>query len=196
MGRIARGQLLYDGCYAHVFTRANERLRIFEVEADFKRFIKILKEAKLEFSFKIFHYCIMQTHFHLAVEIFDVKRFSNGIKAIKKHCTHRYNRKHKRFGPLWRDRFKCKLIENEQYMRECGRYVENNPVRAGLVEQASDWPYSSSRYYQLGVEDAVLDPYSQGKEVRGIVIDKFDFEKSVAIGSEWFQFMIAKKLKN
>jgi len=195
MGRIARGQLLYDGCYAHVFTRSSEGRTIFETPDDFEQLRKILKKAKAEFGFKIFHYCIMQTHFHLAVEIVDAKKFSNGMKAVKMECTHWYNQKHKRVGPLWRDRFKCKLIENDQYMYLCGQYIEDNPVRAGLVEQGEDWLYSSSRYYQSGAEDAVIDQRPGKAEEMNVAIDKVDFEKAVAIGSEWFQFKIAKKLK-
>lgn len=149
----------------------------------------------MEYGFKVFHYCIMHTHFHLVVEISDVEMFSRGMKAVKKDCTHWYNQKQKRFGPAWRDRFKCQLIENEAYLYACGRYVEDNPVRAGLVERAEDWPYSSSRHYELGEEDMIVDPYAGGGEVEDFRCDEFEFERSAAIGSEWFQFKITKKLK-
>ncbi len=130
------------------------------------------------------------------VEISDVEKFSKGMKAIKKDCAHWYNQKQKRFGPVWRDRFKCKLIENERYLYACGRYVEDNPIRAGLVERAEDWPYSSSRYYHLGEEDTIIDPNPEVGEVKDFKFDEFEFEKVVAIGSEWFQFNITKKLKS
>ena len=195
MGRIARSDLLYEGCYAHVFSRAIEKWPVFDKPEDFEEFKRALKRAKAEYGFKVFHYCVMHTHFHLVVEISNVVRFSKGMKAVKKAYAQWYNQKQKRFGPIWRDRFKCKLIENEQYLSVCGKYVEDNPVRAGLVEQSADWAYSSSRYYQSGEEDWIIDSYSGGEGKIGEMTDTIDFEKTVAIGSEWFQFQIARKLK-
>ncbi len=195
MGRIARSQLLNEGCYAHVFTRSIEKHRIFKNDKDFEQFKKALGEAKTEYGFEVFHYCVMQTHFHLIVRISDVQNFSKGMKTIKKDCTHWYNRKQQRFGPIWRDRFKCKLIENEQYLFACGRYVEDNPVRAGLVKEAVDWPHSSSRHYHLGEKDTIVDPYPELAEVKDLKIDEAEFERRVAIGSDWFQFNVAKRLK-
>ena len=148
MGRIAREILLYDGCFAHVFTRAIEKRKIFEKSEDFEFFKKKLAEIKKEYEFKVFHYCLMQTHVHMVVGIQDTSGFSEGMKILKKAYAHQYNTAHKRFGPVWRDRYKSKLIENEGYLRACGSYVEHNPVEAGMVERAVDWPHSSSRHYE------------------------------------------------
>ncbi len=65
MGRIARSELLHKGCYAHVFTRSIEKRKIFDSREDFEQFKKTLKERKVEYGFKVFHYCVMQTHIHL-----------------------------------------------------------------------------------------------------------------------------------
>ncbi len=196
MGRIAREVLLYNGCFAHVFTRAIEKRKIFEKPEDFEFFKKKLAEIKKGYKFKVFHYCLMQTHVHMVVEIEDTFRFSQGMKVLKKSYTHQYNIFHKRFGPVWRDRYKVKLIENEVYLNVCGNYVEHNPVEAGMVEKAIDWPHSSSRYYELGKEDLIVDPYDHSVvDAKGI--DKVhEFEKMKAIGSDWFQYQIGKKLKN
>lgn len=158
MGRIAREILLFNGCFAHVFTRAIEKRKIFEKREDFEFFKKKLAEIKKDYGFKVFHYCFMQTHIHMIVEIQDIFRFSEGMKVLKKAYAHQYNTVHKRFGPVWRDRYKVKLIENETYLNVCGNYVEHNPVAAGMVERAIDWPHSSSRYYELGQKDLLVDP--------------------------------------
>ena len=89
----------------------------------------------------------MHTHFHLVVTVGNVKRFSMALQMLKKKYTERYNFLHKRLGPLWSERFKSLIIENERYLCACGMYVEQNPVEAKLVEKSEDWPHSSSRYY-------------------------------------------------
>ena len=195
MGRISRGWLLYNGCYAHVFTRAIEKRKIFQEDEDFYFFKRRIAAIKMEYQFKVYHYCLMQTHFHLIVKIEDIGRFSEGIKVVKKDYAHRYNKKHRRFGAVWRDRYKSKIIEDEAYLNACGRYVENNPVEAGMVEQASDWPHSSSRHYELGSTDEIIDQYDMSRTDPHLSIDGKAFEKQRAIGSDWFQYRIIKKLK-
>ncbi len=197
MGRIAREALFYNGCFAHVFTRAIEKRKIFEKAEDFVFFKQKMIETKKEYSFKVFHYCLMQTHIHMVVEICDCDKFSQGMKTLKKAYTHKYNIAHKRFGAVWRDRYRAKLIENEFYLNACGKYVENNPVEAGMVDRAIDWPHSSSRYYELGEEDLIVDPYDhvgmRSMEIE--LIEGDEFEKMRAIGSEWFQYRVWKKLR-
>lgn len=196
MGRIAREILLYNGCFAHIFTRAIEKRKIFEKSEDFGFFKKKLEDIKKEYGFKVFHYCLMQTHVHMVVGIQEVGKFSGGMKVLKKSYAHQYNTVHKRFGPMWRDRFKCKLIENEAYLYACGRYVENNPVRAGLVERAEDWPYSSSRHYELGEKDLIIDAYDLTGGGSTENWKSEEFEKMKAIGSGWFQYKFHKQLKS
>ncbi len=195
MGRIAREWLLYDGCYAHVFTRAIEKRKIFKKDEDFYFFKSRMVIIKKEYAFKIFHYCLMQTHFHMAVKITDVSRFSEGMKVLKKDYTYQYNKKHKRFGAVWRDRYKSKLIENESYLYACGRYIENNPVEACIVKEASDWLHSSNRYYSRGIKDKVVDPYDFKTIDSNITIDEEAFEKQKAIGSDWFQYQMLRRMK-
>ncbi len=195
MGRIAREWLLYDGCYAHVFTRAIERRRIFESVEDYDCIRKKMIEVKNDYKFKILHYCIMQTHLRMVVEITSVSMFSEGMKVLKKAYTHHYNSKNKRFGAVWRDRYKAKLIENENYMYACGRYVENNPVEAGMVLAAVDWPYSSSRFYEQALKDDVIDPRDISNVDVNLKIDDKDFEGEDVLGSDWFRYQIRKKIK-
>jgi putative transposase len=84
----------------------------------------------------------MQTHVHMVIGIQDPNKFSEGMKVLKKAYAHKYNTAHKRFGPVWRDRFKVKLIENEAYLNACGQYVEHNPVEAGMVDNGSSRRFS------------------------------------------------------
>jgi putative transposase len=76
MGRISRKKLLYDGCFAHVFTRSIEKKYIFESEEDFFKIKTLLLKSKKAYPYKIHHYCIMNTHIHLAVSLSKADQFS------------------------------------------------------------------------------------------------------------------------
>ncbi len=197
--RLARGEILYDGCYAHIISRTIRKLKIFRDEGDFESFQQILLKAKRESGFKIYHYCLMHTHFHLAVEILDVPRFSKAIQNLKSQYIYHFHERYKTSGPVWRERYKSLLIENEAYMYACGRYIENNPVKAGVVDGQEDWEYSSSRYYLRGRKDELVDGY-EGTEVP-VMPEEVDihneefFEKGLGIGSGFFRFQLAEKLK-
>ncbi len=195
MGRVSRTEVLYDGCYAHVFTRAIEKRRIFQTKEDFKELKRLLCEVKRKYKFFVYHYCFMSTHFHLVVQMNDVSEFSKGLGFIKKAYTGWYNFKNKRFGPVWRDRFRSLLIEDEAYLYACGLYVEMNPVKAGMVKEASDWKYSSSRYYQLDEEDELIDSYDLPQLPGDVDIsDEKDFVKGMGIGSGFFRFQLKEKV--
>jgi len=85
------------------------------------------------------------------------------------------------------------LIEHEGYMYVCGKYIEHNPVKAGMVEQAQDWQYSSAKYYEGLEQDNLIDAYNKGEVLKNIdVSDCRFFERGWLIGSERFKY---KKLK-
>ena len=191
MGRINRRSILCDGCYAHVFSRASEKKRIFQGGEDFQKFKNLLMESKQRYAYRIHHYCLMHTHFHLLVSLESLKLFSEGLKWVKWQYARHYNLSKKRFGPLWRDRFRSRVIEDERYLQACGRYVEGNPVEAGMVKRCEDWPHSSSRYYFSGSSDGLVDPYHFDGEALVIKGDvKKYFEKGNVIGSDLFKIQL------
>lgn len=199
MPRIARGILLYDGCYAHVISRSIREEKIIKDREDFLTFLKVLKTAKQQSHFQIFHYCIMHTHFHLAVMIPGVTAFSRTIRYIKSQYCFKYHAKYQVSGPIWRERYKSLLVENEDYLRVCGEYIEYNPVKVGLVKQAEDWKFSSSRCYGFDKKDEIVDVYEvagRPKKVHDVCLDddKY-FEGGIAIGSPYFQYQIMEKIK-
>ena len=187
MGRRSRGSILYDGCYAHVFSRASEKREIFLGAKDFVKFKELLKEAKKNYSYRIHHYCLMHTHFRLVVSMDYAKEFSEGLKWVKWNYARYFNLREKRFGPLWRDRFKSLIIENERYLQACGKYVEENTVEAGMVERCEDWPYSSSRYYFCNERDDLVDSYRFDGEPIKVENKDEEFTKGYSIGSKLFK---------
>ena len=147
--------------------------------------------ARFYHGFQVFHYCLMHTHFHLAVRIESVKLFSKSLQWLKWKYTKNYNKARKRRGTVWQGRFASLVIENEKYLRACGEYIEQNPVKAGIVRRAEQWPYSSSRFYEKRVVDNLVDRYEWGGELPKIEGEgeRF-FEKGSGIGSPLFRLHI------
>ena len=195
MARKARAAVLYDGCYAHVFSRSIEKRRIFPGRQDFAHFKDLFVKAKEKERehFFIFHYCFMHTHFHLAVGIRSLEAFSRAMQWVKWQYTRSYNSKYKRWGPLWRERFKSMLIEDEKYLYACGSYIEQNPVKAGIVEKSCDWEYSSARHYEGHYKDNLIDEYEQQGMPEDIdVADEERFMRGWVIGSDWFRYKLQR----
>ena len=193
MTRKARTAVLYDGCYAHVFSRSIEKRFIFRGEENFERFKKLLLDAKKRYGFRIFHYCLMHTHFHLAAGMEELAKFSAAMKWLKWQYTAGYNKAKKRRGTVWQERFRSLVIEDERYLRACGLYIEHNPVEAGLVKRAAEWPHSSSRCYEKGENDALVDRYEWGgvlPEIEGEA--RRFFERGSSIGSSLFRLYVGE----
>ena len=197
MPRLSRDQLLYDGCYAHIISRSIREMPILRDEEDFMSFLRMLEIVKQQYAFKIYHYCLMNTHFHLAVHIPNVSAFSSAVRKLKTSYIRFFHTKYRLSGPLWRERYKSLLIENDPYLFVCGEYIENNPVKAGMVKGVVDWPYSSARYYIKGVDDRLVDCYDRGAPYRlkGVdVADEDFFEKGHGVGSSFFRFKLRESL--
>ncbi len=196
MGRVGRNDILYDGCFAHVISRSIRKMKLFNDHEDFEKFKEYLAEVKRKRNFKLLHYCIMKTHFHLAIEMSDVKEFSHAVRDLKRSYVYWFHKKYKISGPMWRERFRSLLIENENYLYTCGKYIENNPLRAGLVKENQDWKYSSYRHYERGIADDLIDQYEDFvEEIKGLAFDKEEFENGRVIGSNFFKFQLKETHK-
>lgn len=188
MARRTRSDILYDGCFAHVFSRSLGKRKIFAGSGDFEYFLSLLKQSRGIFKFKVYHYCLMHTHFHLAVEIPELENFSRAMQRVKWFYTKYFNKRRNRWGPLWRERFKSMLIENEEYLYACGRYIEQNPVKAGLVDDETRWPYSSARFYQNNETDELVERAVCRKLPDDSEFREEEFTRGWLIGSGWFKF--------
>ena len=195
MTRKTRREILNDGCYAHVMSRAVDGRFIFRDEQDFEVFKEYLRTKKEEHGFLLHHYCLMNTHFHLLVRMGEVKKFSQALQTIKWKYTHWYNRRYRRMGPLWRERFKSLLVENERYLYACGLYIEYNPVEAGLVIRSEEWANSSSRHYFDGSPDDLITRYEMQELPEGIDVRRREtFTQGDVIGSDLFKLYCEEEL--
>ena len=143
MARVPRS-FLPDGVY-HVTGRGVDGCGIYRDEDDRRYFLRLVLDAVRRFGWSLHAFCLMGNHLHL---VFSSTReaLSAGMHAVNGRHAQRFNLRYGRTGHLFGDRFGCRLVEGERYLEDLCRYVEENPLRAGLGELARRWPWSWSRY--------------------------------------------------
>lgn len=142
MARLLRSDLP-NGVY-HVTARGVDRSAIFRDDLDRRLFLTLLAESAERFAWHCHAFCLMSTHYHLVLESLRT-HLSAGLHRLHGLYAQRFNKRHERTGHLFGDRFHAWVLDDEDHFRETCRYVLLNPVRAGLCERASDWPWSGRR---------------------------------------------------
>ena len=160
MPRTAR--VIEPNGFYHVFSRSTNGNWVLKDDEDFCHFRKLECQAKRQFPLKLFHYALMDTHFHFVLQTPGKEELSKHIAYVKWHYTQWVRKRYGWKGPLWRERFRSLIIEDESYLAACGNYVEYNPVQAGICKEPGEYPYSSYRKYHLGEQDPLLDEYESG----------------------------------
>jgi len=158
MPRSARQKLWTDAACYHVLNRGHARETIFHDDDDRASFLGLLARYRNRFQFRLYHYCLMGNHFHLLLDLPDPRRLSGMMAGLLVAYWHHYRRRHGLVGHLFQGRFKSPAIEAEPYLLSCGRYIERNPLEAGLVQKPWDERWSSCRAYACGVADPLLAP--------------------------------------
>lgn len=145
MPRPAR--LLLSHSYYHVMTRGNNKNIVFRQVADYQYYLELIARFKSDLPFDLFHYCLMPTHVHQLVRTVKAKNFSLYMKKINLAYFHYFRRKYSWVGHFWQDRFKSQPVGKDEYFIQCGKYIEENPVRNGLVSDPVEYTYSSYKHY-------------------------------------------------
>ena len=154
MARLPR--LVLPGWPHHVIQRGNDRQPIVRTDADRRAWREILADV-LEFSGVQLHaYVLMDNHFHLLLTPADAQSLGRMMQSLGRRYVGGHNALHGRTGTLWEGRYKCSPIETDRYFLACMRYVELNPVRAGMVERAVDHPWSSATHHVGHRRDALV----------------------------------------
>jgi len=142
----------------HVISRGNNKQHVFLADLDKFAYYKFLLELKEEARLSIFHYCLMNNHIHLIVWLNAESDLPDFMKRLNLRYFAYYQKRYGHSGHLWQGRYRSYLINEETYLLQCGKYIELNPVRAGLVRSPEDYRFSSYRYYALGEDDPLLTP--------------------------------------
>jgi putative transposase len=145
--RSCPGGLVY-----HVWNRAAGRLRLFKTDADYLAFERIMVEARQRHPLAILDWCLMPNHWHFAV----MPESDDQVTRFFRWLTHTHAMRattHRRvmgMGPLYQGRFKTLPVEADEHLLTLLRYVERNPVRAGLVKKSADWRWGSAGVRRAG----------------------------------------------
>ncbi len=141
MTRTAR-EFSNSGIY-HVMFRGLNKQKIFLESYDRSKLLEILAELKDKFGFEIYAYCLMSNHVHLIVKEKNLKDISDIMRRLIGKYAQWFNIKYDRSGVLMENRYKSRVVEVDEYFVHVIRYVHQNPVKAGIVENIADYPWSS-----------------------------------------------------
>ncbi len=155
MPYLARTHQLKSSLLYHIFGRGNDRKEIFLDAEDYHYFINLLIDYSKKHSFCVYHWVLMPNHYHLLLEIGLPEKISSIMSGLARSYVYHHHKKYQTSGHLWQGRFKSQPIQKEMYMLSCGRYIERNPVKAGIITLAEDYPYSSAAYYVFGKKDGL-----------------------------------------
>jgi putative transposase len=155
MPRVERG--LADGFTYHVLNRGNGKQTVFHKDKDYSVFISLMQEAKSRVPVAIYAYCLMPNHFHMVVMPNKGEHLSIWMQWLMTSHVRRYHGHYGTSGHIWQGRFESFIVKQDLHFLNVIRYVEANPVRAGLVTSARDWHWSSHRSRMKWHQSTLLD---------------------------------------
>lgn len=164
----------------HIILRGINKQTIFEDKEDSKKFLHLLLKYKEIGGYKIFGYCLMGNHLHLLIKE-EEEDLGIVMRRIGASYVYWYNWKYDRTGHLFQDRFKSEVVEDDQYLLTAVRYIHQNPLKAGLVNDISKYEWNSYNEYfgksNLVDTDFILNIFNKDREK---ALDSFkDFHKII-----------------
>lgn len=163
MARLPR--FVIPGQPQHVIQRGNNRQDIFRTESGYQYYLEKLAEAVKKTQCDIHAYVLMTNHVHLLVTPHTEDGIGKMMQILGRYYVQYFNHNYKRIGTLWEGRYKATLIDSEQYLLTCMRYIELNPVRANMVNHPADYQWSSYGFNGLGKEDQLVIPHPEYKRL-------------------------------
>lgn len=198
----------------HIIQRGNDRQLIFRDADDYAIFLARLREAARHYKVAIHAYVLMSNHLHLLASPSDQDGLSRMMQWIGRHYVPYFNKKYARTGTLWQGRYKATVLDSERYFMVCSRYIELNPVRAGIVSHPSEYAWSSHGHHVGLKSDPVITdhplywalgntPFEREAAYRGLCEQALTEEdvgalseatrKGWALGSDQFKLELEKK---
>lgn len=149
--RIKAPNLVY-----HITSRTNGRRLFMKKGRDRKALCRHLQQMKMKYGVKIYGFTVMTNHLHLLIHTGEQSDISQFMCEFKTAYAKYFNAKYNMSGHFWGDRFHSTVVEEDRHLLTCLRYIDRNPVKAGLVKDPGNWHSSSFNYYAHGKPDEVL----------------------------------------
>lgn len=144
----------------HVVVRGHNRDPILARHEDFRFLYQCLYEGSQKHDVAVHAWVFMNNHLHLLVTPADEMGLPRTMQSVGRRYAQYFNRCYHRSGSLWEGRYKSSLVDTDRYLLSCYRYIELNPVRAGIARRPEDYPYSSYHANALGQVDKMLTPHA------------------------------------
>lgn len=145
----------------HIIQRGNNKQVCFVCDQDMAFYASLLLEYSTEFSVSLHAWVFMTNHVHLLASPRVEEGISRMMQAVGRRYVRYFNREYRRSGTLWEGRFKSSLVQSERYLLQCQRYIELNPVRAGMVSDPAQYVWSSYQCHALGKKVQMSTPHSE-----------------------------------
>ena len=143
----------------HLIQRGTDRLDIFRCDGDRLALLTMLRNASQLHRSAIHGYVLMKTHFHVLATADTLTSIEKTMHGVGTRYARYFNRRYARVGALFEGRYKAPIVHDERYWMTCLRYIELNPVRAGVVATPAEYRWSSYRAHALGESDPLLTPH-------------------------------------
>jgi putative transposase len=151
-----RPRIFVEGLPLHIVQRGTGRRPIFEDETDYQQFLLLATDAAHRYGLWVHAWVLMPNHIHLLATPARADTATRALQLIGNRYVQTFNRRHSRVGTLWQGRYRASLVDSDAYLLACMRYIETNPVRAGLVNMPEAWPWSSYPANAYGQPDILI----------------------------------------
>lgn len=158
MARLPR--FFVSGQPLHIIQRGNNHARIFRHRTDYRLFLEYLRKASRLHGVLVHAYVLMTNHVHLLATPVNEDSVPKALQSVGRRYVQRFNWTYGRSGTLWEGRYRACPIDSDKYLFTCMRYIELNPVRAGLVRQPHDYAWSSYRANALGAPNSLVTSHA------------------------------------
>lgn len=155
-----RSRLILPAVPLHVIQRGHDRQLCFLGDDDFQRYAELLREWSILSATQVHAYVLMSNHVHLLLSVADAAALAKLMKAVAQRYSEYFNLRYRRSGSVWEGRYKSCPVQSERYLLVCQRYIELNPVRAGMVRFPGNYRWSSYRTNAEGRSDGIITPHS------------------------------------
>lgn len=183
MARLPR--FFLSGVPLHVIHRGNNRSAIFAEDGDRSLMCAYMAYARRNCGVSIHAYVLMTNHVHLLLTPHSATSLPRFMQTVAGTYVRYFNAKYERTGTLWEGRYKAAIVDDEHYLLTCMRYIELNPVRAGMVQSPAEYHWSSFAANALGTADALVAPHPLY-----VALDR-NFESRLAAYRELFAFAVS-----
>lgn len=196
----------FEGALFHITARGNNKQLIFNQQKDFQRYLKSLGEAKKKFPFKLYSFVLMPNHIHLLIEV-KKHPINKIMQAIQTGYTMYFNKKYEQTGHLFQGRYHSFLVDKDSYLIALICYINLNSVRAGLVSDPKDYPWSSHHAFlnsdhefnKIIDRDEILNFFSPNPKKQTLIYQEYILDnmnkkwEDVLKKPEWGQIIGSEK---